>query len=133
MVKRNSTKCFPFKISNYIPSIFITSPTICRVFFFKKMKGRRQLFSSLNMKRFQHLTHKDISPPSWFDRCLLRVHVQELPTCNNNIKSSEVRPRIFFARIEKSENIQTSDLAIVIWQCIQYTLCYFKNNLIFLS
>ena len=95
------------------------------------MKGRRQLFSSLNMKRFQHLTHKDIIPPSWFDRCLLRVHVQELPTCNNNIKSSEVRPRIFFARIEKSENIPTSDLAIVIWQCIQYTLCSFKNKLIF--
>ena len=53
----------PFKISNYIPSISIISPTIGRVFFFYflKKKVRRQLFGSLNLKRFQSLTQKDMS------------------------------------------------------------------------
>ena len=53
----------PFKISNYIPSISIISPTIGRVFFFYffKKKDRRQLFGSLNLKRFQRLTQKDTS------------------------------------------------------------------------
>ena len=54
------------------------------------MKGRRQVFGSLNLKRFQRLAHKDVSPSSYFGR------VQEPPTRNVNIESLEVRSSIIF-------------------------------------
>ena len=60
------------------------------------MEGRRQVFGSLNLKRFQRSAHKDVSPTSKFGR------VQESPTRNVNIESFEVRSGIIFQNRKKS-------------------------------
>ena len=54
------------------------------------MKGRTQVFGSLNLERFQRLAHEDVSPSSSFGR------VQESLTRNVNIESFEVRSSIIF-------------------------------------